>query len=286
MKSLLIKTLLEGVNLLFHNAVFHALCRRSGRVGSVFCVYPATARYADYFSFPFRRRKILWTPYLIGMARQKSSWTLVYGISAIESEILDPTQRDNLLQLNLRLQSIANATGARSIHYAGIVPSVMKQRDIPRDNVEQRVTVDAVLKAVRLIDPERRIGTLVLLGARGYIGACVMEKLQGSYTLIGVEKGERYTAPQVPHIVLNISAPGALRTHLESFNPHTVLINEVYPAPHRALLQEIKARGAHVHHIAGIRAAMFPSLPGDYQGAMPCCGGMENTDNEVVLRRL
>lgn len=286
MKSFFIKVGLELVNLLFNNRFFFWVCRKFGLIQSVFCAYPASEKYSRYFSFRFRQARITWVPYMIGVAKQRSGLTLMFAVGATESEITDRNQGDNLFLLNERMELIREKTGAKSNHFAGVFPSYLSQRGIRRDQVEQRVTVDAVTKSVRNVDPDHKIKKVILLGCRGYIGSQVMEKLKVEYDVLGVEKGEQYRPPAEKHIVLNISVPYAIKDHLESFNGNTVIVNEVYPAPHKHLLKAIKDKGAQIFHIAGIRATMIPSLPGDYGGAMPCCGGIEDHHNEVVMREM
>lgn len=277
---------LEMVNLLFNNGVFFYILKRLNLIDQVFCVYPASENYAKRFAFSLRLLLNKWTPFVIGFSVHEGRIGLTFAISAIDSEIKDPIQGDNLKAMNKSMEEICKKVGATSIHYAGIIPSYLRQRGVERDEIEQRVTVVAVMEAVKELSIKHNLKTIVLIGSGGYIGGSVAKVLsEEGYSVIGVEKGETYTTPDQIHMVLNISEPYAISSHIEKFNHSTILLNEVYPAPSNGLLASIKKSGAEVWHIVGLEGKMFPSLGGDYHGAIPCCGGFEG-QSKVVIKKI
>ena len=180
--------------------------------------------------------------------------------------------------------------GAKSIHFAGIIPGCLKYRRVSRPNIEQEATSIAVVKAIQSL--RNQLGhtpdaPVVLLGYRGFVGREVMRKLtQMNLRVSGVEKDDRLVAPGVPHLVVNITLPEAINTHIECFNEHSVLLNEVYPAPGREVLEYLRSKCVQVYHLAGVRAETWPAFPDAYQGAVPCCGAIPAEHYEVILKKL
>lgn len=285
------KILLECVNALLNNRAAFRIFRMLGLFQAVFVIYPATSQYANYFCFRWRQKAQAWKPWIVGAIRHPSgARTLLFGISSGEDEIKSDANAADLLRLHQATGDIAARVGAISIHFAGIIPGRLKSRRVLRQNMEQEATSIAVVKAVLKLRarldhaPEAPV---VLLGYRGFVGREVMRRLaQMNLAVRGVEKGDRLVVPSVPHLVVNITLPEAINNHIENFNEHSVLLNEVYPAPDQETLERLYSKGVQAYHLAGVRAIAWPAFPGAYRGAVPCCGAIPSEEYEVMLRKL
>ncbi len=285
------KILLECVNALLNNRAAFRIFRMLGLFQAVFVIYPATSQYANYFSFQGRQKAQTWRPWIVGAIQHPSgARTLLFAILSGEDEIKSDANTADLLRLHQATRDIAERIGAKSTHFAGIIPSCLKYRRVLRQNMEQEATSIAVVKAV--LELRARLGhapeaPVVLLGYRGFVGREVMRRLtQMNLAVSGVEKGDKLIVPMAPHLVVNITLPEAINTHIESFNGHSVLLNEVYPAPDREIVERLYSNGVQAYHLAGVRAKAWPAFPGAYRGAVPCCGAIPSEHYEVVLRKL
>lgn len=282
---------IEMVNILINNSFTFFIFKKLGIFQAVFVMYPANASYADHFTFRWRQRRIKFVPFVIGMFKHPSgARTLSFAISADENEIRASSSPDELRGLNDRTLAIAEAVGAETIHYAGIIPGRMNFLRVPRRPVEQEATKEAVVLAV--LSLQKKLGfhkssKVILLGHKGYVGREVFSSLQKQgVDVVGVDVGDTFFAPDKSHVVLNVTKPEAINRYIDQFNQHTVLLNEVYPSPHRDILAQIKGQGAKAFHIAGVKSDAFPPFPAAYKGAVPCCGAIPGESYKVVFKEL
>jgi hypothetical protein len=285
------KILLECVNALLNNTLAFWVFKRLALFQAVFVIYPATNQYANYFAFPWRQKANAWKPWIVGVIKHPSGTrTLLFGISSGESDIKSNNNVAELEHLHHVTKDIADRIGARSTHFAGIIPGCLKYRRVSRPNIEQEATSIAVVKAIQSLRDQlghTPDAPVVLLGYRGFVGREVMRRLtQMNLTVSGVEKDDGLVVPSVPHLVVNITLPEAINTHIESFNEHSVLLNEVYPAPGREVLEYLRSKCVQVYHLAGVRAETWPAFPDAYHGAVPCCGAIPSEHYKVVLKKL
>jgi hypothetical protein len=288
---LLRKVGIEVVNVLVNNAITFFVFKKLGLFQAVFVMYPANASYADHFTFRWRQRRIKFTPFVIGMFTHPSgSRTLSFAISADENEIRASSSPDELRGLNDRTTAIADTIGAKTVHYAGIIPGRMNFLRVPRSPVEQEATKEQVVRAVASIKQKLdllKVPKVILLGHKGYVGREVFATLlKQGVDVVGVDVGDTFFAPDEVHVVLNVTKPEAINRYIDHFNRHTILLNEVYPAPHRDILKQIKERGVSAFHIAGVKSDAFPPFPAAYKGAVPCCGAIPGENYEIVFKEL
>lgn len=285
------KILLECVNALLNNSLAFWIFKKLGLFQAVFVIYPATSQYANYFSFHRRQKANMWKPWIVGVIKHPSgARTLSFAISSDEGDIKSDAKASDLRHMHQVTNELAERIGAKSTHFAGIIPGCLKYRRVSRPNTEQEATSIAVVKAIQSL--RTQLGhtpdvPVVLLGYRGFVGREVMRRLtQMNLAVSGVEKDDKLIAPNIPHLVVNITLPEAINTHIESFNEHSVLLNEVYPAPDREILEHLHSKSVQVYHLAGVQAEAWPIFPGAYHGAVPCCGAIPAEQYEVILKKL
>lgn len=289
--SFLRKVGIEVLNVFINNPLTFFVFKKFGIFQAVFVMYPANSSYADHFTFRWRQRRIKWTPFVIGMFKHPSgARTLSFAISSDENEIRASSSPDELRGLNEKALAIAEVIGAKTIHYAGILPGRMTFLRVPRPSVEREATKSAVVIAVLSLQKKLnfpRDSKVILLGHKGYVGKEVFASLLGQgVDVVGVDVGDTFVVPEGMHIVLNVTKPEAINRYIDSFNHNTVLLNEVYPAPHRDIITQIKENRARAFHIAGVKAEALPVFPASYKGAVPCCGAIPGEYYEIVFKEL
>lgn len=285
------KLLLECVNVLLNNRLAFWIYKQLNLFQAVFVVYPATSQYANHFSFRWRQKINVWAPWIIGIIKHPSgARSLTFAISADEEKIKSDAQASGLSSLHEATKKVADKVGAKSIHYAGIIPGCMKYRKVSRPNTEQEATSIAVIKAIQTL--RTQLGhppdaPVILLGYRGFVGREVTRRLTEINLFVsGVEKDDSLVVPDTPHLIVNITLPEAINTHIGNFNEHSVLLNEVYPAPNRETVGRLRSKNVQVFHLAGVQAKAWPPFPSTYRGAVPCCGAIPSEHYEVVLKKL
>lgn len=221
--------------------------KRLGLFQAVFVIYPATSQYANYFSFQWRQKINVWEPWIVGIIKHPSgARTLSFAISSDEGDIKSDAKASDLRRLHQVTKYLAEKIGAKSTHFAGIIPGCLKYRRVSRPNTEQEATSIAVVKAIQSLRAQLSHtpdAPIVMLGYKGFVGREVMRRLtQMNLAVSGVEKDDKLIAPNVPHLVVNITMPEAINTHIENLNEHSVLLNEVYPAPDREVLEYLHSK--------------------------------------------
>ncbi len=285
------KCMLELVNLFFNNSLAFYIAKKLGLFQAVFVMYPANHMFADHYTYRFRQKRITWKPFIIGVLQHPDNRrTLTFAVSATEADILSTSAASNLREMFARTEEIKKRLGADSEHLAGIIPGVLTHLRTRRCNNEQIATATNVTKAV--CDLRNLLGHIgsqevFLLGHKGYIGKEVTRLLTlAQVSVIGIDLGDMFIAPEYPHMVLNITRPEVLNGYIPVLNTYSVVVNEVYPAPHRDVVQEIQARGAVVYHIAGVAARSIPPFPFSYGGAVPCCAAIKEVNYAPVVVQL
>jgi hypothetical protein len=182
--------------------------------------------------------------------------------------------------------------GARTTHFAGTLPgrfTAYRVRRGTNQKNEREATVQNVVDAILLVRVKMghdADSPVVVLGAAGYIGRGVVERLgEVGVTTCSVDKLDRYTKPSCPHLLVNITTPDAINEYLsgEFIDGNTTVLNEVYPQPHPDIVEEIRQLGAGLYHISGVKAYVVPPFPKEYNGAVPCCAALAEERYEVVV---
>jgi hypothetical protein len=94
----------------------------------VFLCYPVEDRFADHFASKRRQEKNSWRPWLIGFMWQEQSCSIVFAISASETE-LRAASTHNLVSLVDRIEALQKSLGTSRIAMAGILPSLLRASD-------------------------------------------------------------------------------------------------------------------------------------------------------------
>ncbi len=296
--SFLRKAAIEFVNLVCNNRLFFFLAKKRGWFDAVFVMYPADRRFADHFTFRLRQKCIRWKPYIIGMIVHPSGKrTLMFAISAYVDQMDTKEEAENLRTLYERSFGIKESLGAQSLHFAGTLPGRFVFLRINRKNDkynERSATQINVVKAIESLRQELLHGSsnpVVVLGANGYIGKAVtFSLLEKGVHVIPVDKTATtpYRKPCIPYLLVNITGPEAINEYIDPrlMGEDTVVLNEVYPAPHADIVKDIRSLGASVYHIQGVKSATVPPFPGAYQGAIPCCAALATEEYEVSIAQL
>ncbi len=290
MKTFFRKVALEVLNVIFFNRVALYVYRRLALVDAVFVMYPATAKYADHFTFRWRQRRIRWSPFLIGYVKHPNEKvSLMFAISATEAHIHEPSYGENVREMYASVDRVRERVNARTSHFAGTLPSVLNRLRVRRPNNEQRATVENVLKAVSRIRSHYGHTSevpVVIIGSNGYVGRVVAQTLaQEGVKVLGVDIGDEF--PSVARsLVLNISRPEAINGVLDVLGEGKVLLNEVYPPPPSDIIEALKEKGVPTHHIVGVHAESVPPFPGAYHGGAPCCAALPGVDYHVLIKEL
>ena len=287
------KILFELINLVFNNKIGFFFVGQFGFADALFVMYPADQGFADYYTFRFRQQKIKLHPFLVGwIVHPSGKRTLQFAVSTFFDS--EDVSSESLRIFYEKVKSLKSSIGAKTAHFAGTLPGRFSKNHVHRGNDmknERVATAKCVVEAVLALRDElghNQTNDVVILGSRGFVGREVVSKLkQEGVHPVEVDldiDGGKYVTPQMPHVVVNITLPGVIASHLDVMNEHTCLLNEVYPAPSGEILDQLRIQGVQVHHLAGVVAHVFPPFPKSYQGAVPCCAALN--DEEYVVRTM
>lgn len=290
------KVAVELATVLLHRAAVYrsirALTRHGGELESVFLMYPAQPRYAAAVAFPHRIRRHVWEPGPAGLLVQEGRMSVVFAISADEPTLRDQRNSSQLAALESRMQHLRALLGAQRVAYAGILPGLLAARGLVGARPEADVTAELVAQAVRRV--ARRFAqppSVVVLGARGYVGRRLVPLLRTTHRVYCVDRSDS-TMPWPDHltgsptVLVNVADQHAVAGYLERLWPGLVLLNEAYPEPSQAVRRQLHSRGVQVFHVAGAHGRAIPTLPGPYAGAVPCCAATPAVPGRVVVRQL
>jgi hypothetical protein len=282
------KITLEVVNLFLNNQIAFMCMKRFNLFQAVFVMYPATSFFADHFTFSWRQKRITWKPFMTGFIKHPSgALTLCFAISATEDDIHASSNANFVRVMYEEVKEMQRRVGAKTNHLAGTLPSRLAYLRTKRENNEQKSTAANVVSAIlrfRKTFNHDSANPVILLGYRGFVGREVKVLLEKyNISVEGVDLGDTLVAPVIPHLVVNITRPEALNPHIPSLNKYSLVLNEVYPEPHHDVVFSIKEIGAHVSHIAGVQAFAFPSFPGAYKGAVPCCAALPDETYDICF---
>ena len=88
------------------------------------------------------------------------------------------------------------------------------------------------------------------------------------------------------HLVIDVARKGTILEYLPHLSSNSLYVNETYPEPQGSDLEALKATGARVFHIAGVRGAALPAFPLGYRDAIPCCAMHRPDRAEPVVQKL
>ena len=264
-------------------------------IESVFLVYPATEDYLLAYSYVYRSRWHQWKPGPLGFLYQNRKIGIIFGISASNGHLIDPTNKEKLLDVANRMEKIRSLFYARHKTFAGILPGVLFMNRMIRETPEADVTVRVVCQVIDRVKKLERLNEntpVIVLGGKGFIGRRVVASLpKGTVYSVDIagNNGQNIWPSQLhgkPVLLVNISLNSALGQYIHLLWPEVVIINEVYPEPPPELAQRLKDIGCHCYHIAGVKAKVLPSFPGGYKGGIPCCAAWQSENMEALFKRI
>jgi len=282
---------------MLYRAITRALNTRPGLIltrillkpEGVFLCYPVEERFADHFASRRRQKKNSWQPWLIGFMWQEQSSSIVFAISASETE-LRAASTHNLVSLVAQIEDLQRSLGASRIAMAGILPSLLRARRLRHSGIEFEITCRAVASAIEKIVSSVRPAckSIVVLGGRGFIGRNLVRTLasiQNTLPVYAVDKGdELFSYPS--SLYVNCTQPGFIEKQWQMFPCGSIILNEVYPAPNLEVVSRLEENGVKVFHVAGLPGRMLPRMPGEYKDAIPCCAAKPGGVSDVIVKRI
>lgn len=271
------------------------LNRRLFRLEAVFFCYAGSERYARHYCYAWSESWLRAVPTLIGVYRVGRAWGLAFASPATADELVgrDTALLDSVLS---RLGTISRLVRATHIRLAGVIPGHLHRIGHPLGATEiGDVVANAVFDATCRTLPECGLPDstpVVVLGGGGFVGQRVVGHLQRAglpHVVVDPARGRSAIPQQLERervLVLDMSRPGGLRVHVERIPPGSVVLSEVFPEPDRADVLRLKRMNCRVLHIAGVGARVYPSLPGSYAGAVPCCAILDDGVAGLVIRDL
>ncbi len=297
LRSHLKRSAVEVVNFVLNHTWFFRIIgwlnSRTGKLASVFLVYPATREYALSAAYPRRLAKNRWTPWPTGIMRQDGKIVLMVAVSATDEDIRAPDSSRDLERLRDAVERLRALVRAERKSFAGVLPGVMHRRGLLETPSEREVTARVVCQAVEQLaadDSGQRIPVIVL-GGGGFIGRRMVEILDENFECYSLDVLDGRDAWPThlqgrPSLLVNVANRQALNGVEDKLWSGMVVLNEVYPEPSRRLRADLAARGIAVHHVVGVAGSVFPRLPNAYRGAIPCCAAWPSRDAQVVTRSL
>lgn len=257
-----------------------------GKVNTVALFYPANKKYLTSVTFPWYAARVKWRPRFAGIFRHGDGGGFVFYMGASEDEFSSPECASQLRRLYEDMQRIASILGVEVIAYSGVLPSLMAKAGIQRSPIEVIRTAHWIVGAIESLRQRAMLSSqcnVVVLGAAGFVGKRVVQQLGVSTQFNVIEIDPEHEDPDcrgAEHlrelqgsktILVNISRGNAIDDYIPLFWPGLTVLNEVYPECSSDALKRMKALGVRYFHLRGVEGWSFPSFPGAYAGAVPCC---------------
>jgi hypothetical protein len=288
---------------LLTNRAFYAflgiLNSRTLSINTIFLVYPGSPDLYHGPSHHLAWKYASWRPTLIGCFRHAGSWGLTFAIASTESEIKQPANAVLLTGVCAQMYQIMRVVRAREVRFAGIIPSILAARGASISKSERASAVAAVLRAEAFVRSQEKIdeaAPVILLGANGFVGRELAPRLaQRNVYAVDVSSagGDLPNWHSWPAhlrsnkaLLINVTRASTLELYVEMLWAGLVILNEAYPAPSRHILRKLSDLNCKLYHIAGAAGDAYPSFPGPYAGAIPCCAANITGETELVVRRL
>jgi hypothetical protein len=262
---------------------------------SVFFCYAGSRDFVASYGLGRTAEFFRWQPSPIGVLSQAGDWGLVLASPVTERDFLDPANQASFRRLLDRISRIARLCGARDINLAGILPGVIAGA-FPIDARDSRpIVIRALIAAIAELSETRLAGfppPIILFGGAGRIGRALRQAPEmARATLYVVDPAEgasaslsdlRHKLGGGPVLLVDLSRKGALAASADQLWPGSVVLNETFPRPSRALVARLAARGVEVWHLSGLAGRVWPELPHGYEDAVPCCAAHEAGPNPKV----
>lgn len=272
------------------------------RLATATLFYFADGRYLESVTFPWYARYRRWSPVLAGVFLQRHSGGLICVAGCTEEMFSQPEHREEMRAMYERMEKMARLLRVTAASYAGVLPSEIAKMGVRRSPIEIERTVVWVDQALSEVLSRSELPDetpLVVLGAAGFLGKRVMERLASSRkaNIHPVDVHIQPLAwPRGRIVLINVSRGQALSRYVDLLEPGSVVLNEVYPEATTDVIEDLRRRGVRYFHIKGVAAQAFPAFPRAYAGAVPCCaasaaltpaeGGGLRQDETVLLVEL
>lgn len=276
-----------------------ALNRKPFLIGTVFLAYPGSDDILRTYCYGRLREWASWRPTLIGAYNQEGSWGLMFAVASTEKDFERPENAKRLKELYGRMVSIAGAIRAREVRFAGVLPSKFHAHGVTRGESEVEAAVAALLQAEAIVRSREQIGEsapVIILGANGFVGRRLTSRLarRNVYPVdvgplgAGMANSDSWPAQLSGQraLLINVASSETLALYLGLLWNSLVVLNEVYPAPSRQVLERLSARNCRCYHLAGAVGDAYPDFPWPYAGAVPCCAARIGDETRLVVKRL
>ena len=270
--------------------------KRRPFIHSVFICYAGSPKYAQHYVFNFAANWMKWRPVPIGILRQGNAWGLAFGTPMSETDFTHPKNKEKLYSLVDHLQRIAHIVGAEKVTLSGILPSFLEKNGKTVKGCDNRPPALAVYESYKHLCQNNFSDVAVpaiLLGGNGSVGKhiqAVFKLQQRSCHVVDPAGGLTSLPKEVKNkacILIDVSRRDVLKTYADDFWPEMVILNETFPEPPKALINNLKHKGIKTYHLAGVEGRVYPSLPYGYKNSVPCCAIHDaNADIRPIIKEL
>lgn len=268
--------LLGKLNILFNNPI-----------NSVFITYPSSKKFIKYFTFEIFVDKFNWMIIPISLYKYNNRWGLILGCPTLEKDLDNKDKLKNLISHSLKIKKFLNI---KYINYAGIIPSLIKKYNIKNDVIKNNSLkishiIYLCVKKIFLKHNMDKNNLIIILGSNGYIGKKLSNYLSAkNYNLLKIDVDtsiEYVNKINTKSLLIDVSRKGVLNEYKDIFSNNTILLNEVYPP------SKIKQSPfLYAYHLAGIQADLYPEMPQEYKGVIPCCAIPDDEDIENISKKI
>jgi hypothetical protein len=223
----------------------------------------------------------------------------MFAVAGTEKDFEQPENADRLKKLYARMESIRRTIRAREVRFAGVLPSKFHTHGVTTGESEVEAAVAALLQAEAIVRSWEQISEstpVIILGANGFVGHRFTSRLvrRNVYPVdigpLGASVPNRDSWPTQLSgkraLLINVASSETLTLYLDLLWNSLVVLNEVYPAPSRQVLERLSARNCRCYHLAGAVGNAYPDFPWPYAGAVPCCAARITDETPLVVKRL
>jgi hypothetical protein len=282
------------------------LNERFGFAVSVFFDYPVSRLYANYYSFPFFRERVMnWQrPILSGLIIFNGKLVVKFSTAKEPSDFVSADSEKGLISFYRKAEEIRDLLKVGEMSFAGILPGVFFRHKLIKNRNFSAITARVVSDAVDKVFRERGLPDdfpVISLGGAGFVGRAVSSEMKGrgrNFFVVDLKENNGQWPETLlgrPAIILNLlSDNSGLSRYLELLVKGSIFINEAYPPPGEDFVAAAARNGVISYHICGAEADLVcPSFPGYYRGegskSIPCCAvpfSLIKQGAKPVLRQL
>ena len=276
-----------------------AVNKRLRLIKVIFLVYPGSDEIYRRYSYFGMREWARWRPTLIGLFDQQGSWGLMFAVAATDKNFEGRDAPRRLQRLYARMESIRKVIGADEVRFAGVLPGRLSAHGVALQQAEVDAAMTAIVRGEAMVREQEQIDVeapIIVLDANTFVGQRLLRQLAGRnvYPVDGNRLGVGAVNKQAwpahltgkPALLLNLARTRTPAAYLDLLWNSVVVLNEAYPAPPRAVLDQFAARECRFYHLAGAAGTAYPDFPWPYTHAVPCCAARIDQTTELVVRKL